>query len=59
MNKPEPTRLKLNPETPVHKNVNKFPMPSLNKDDSYDVTMKDDVYMPDNDSVYVPVKKKD
>ena len=59
MNKPEPTRIKLNPETPVNKNVNKIPMPSLNNENIYDVNMKDDIYMPDNDSIYVPVKKKD
>jgi hypothetical protein len=59
MNKPEPTRRKLNPETPTHKSVNRIPMPPLKYEDQYDVGMKDDIYMPDNDSVYVPVKKKD
>jgi hypothetical protein len=60
MNKPEPTRLKLNPETPSSKNVNKIPLPPMNQDRTYDIGMKDDVYIrPDNDSIYVPVKKKD
>jgi hypothetical protein len=60
MNKPEPTRLKLNPETPSAKDVNKIRLPSLNKDDTYNIDMKDDIYIrPDNDSIYVPVKKKD
>ncbi len=59
MKKPEPTRRKLNPETPTHKSVNRIPMPPLEREDEYDVSMKDDVYMPDNDSVYKPIKKKD
>lgn len=62
MKTPEPTRLKLNLETPVHKSVNRIPMPSLNpiEIDPYDIDMKDDVYIrPDRDSVYTPVNKKD
>jgi hypothetical protein len=60
MNKPEPTRLKLNPETPTTKKINNIPLPPLNRDCIYDIDMKDDIYIrPDNDSIYVPVKKKD
>ena len=60
MNKPEPTRIRLNPETPKAIDVNKIRLPPLNKDNIYDINMKDDVYIrPDNDSIYVPVKKKD
>jgi len=59
MNKPEPTRLKLNPETPTAKKVNNIPLPPLNKDYIYDINMKDDIYIrPDNDSLYKSVDKK-
>jgi hypothetical protein len=69
MNKPEPTRLKLNPQNPTTKNVNKFPLLPLDdrnfndlfpKEQIYDINMKDDVYIRlDNDNIYSPVQKKD
>jgi hypothetical protein len=68
MNKPEPTRLKLNPENPTTKNVNKLPLLPLDgrnfndlfpEEQIYDINMKDDIYIrPDNDSIYKPVDKK-
>ena len=46
MNK-EPKRIPLNPATPRTHKPKSFPLPAL-----YPETMSDDVYMPDNDSVY-------
>jgi hypothetical protein len=60
MNKPEPTRIKLTPETPSTKKVNKIPLPALDKDYLYDIDMKNDIYSTlDNDNIYFAAKKKD
>jgi hypothetical protein len=55
MKTPEPTRLKLNLETPIHKSVSKIPMPPL---DSAEIDHYDIYIRPDNDSIYKPVDKK-
>jgi hypothetical protein len=57
MKTPEPTRLKLNLETPIHKSVSKIPMPPLDSTeiDHYDISMSNDIYIrPENDSIYKP-----
>ena len=43
----EPKRIRLDPETPVHKDVNKIPMPPIYKPE-WDITghSNDDVYTP-------------
>lgn len=46
--KKEPTKIKLNPESPTTKEVRKIPMPSL--EHLYQQTIA-----PDNDSVYTPI----
>jgi hypothetical protein len=47
----EPERIPLNPETPTAKKVKSFPLQRL-----YPEPMTDDLYMPDNDSVYTQDK---
>jgi hypothetical protein len=53
--------LPLNPSTPRCKEVKKIPLNPINEEntDQYDINMKDDIYMLDSDSIYVPIKKKD
>lgn len=58
MNKPEPTRMKLNLETPNTKNVSKIPMPSLDKNTKYDIDMIDDIYIPTNNTDANCLKKQ-
>lgn len=48
----EPVRIRLNPETPTHKDVNKIPMPSVYKPE-WDITGQN------NDDLYIPVNKND
>jgi len=50
----EPERIPLDPSTPKAKSVTKIPLPKI-----YPEAMIDDVYMPDNDSIYVTIKNED
>jgi hypothetical protein len=47
----EPIKIRLNPETPTHKDVTKIPMPSVYKPE-WDITGQT------NDDVYVPLDLK-
>jgi hypothetical protein len=56
MNK-EPKKIKLT-DTPSCKEPNRIPLPPLHPN-KYDVDMMDDIYRPDRDSVYIPIKNED
>ena len=50
----EPEKIPLNPSTPRSKSVQKFPLNKI-----YPENIKDNLYRPDNDSVYTEIKHED
>ena len=50
----EPEKIPLNPSTPRSKSVQKFPLNKI-----YPENIKDNLYRPDNDSAYIPIKNED
>ena len=50
----EPKRIPLDPSTPRAKDVKRIPLPKI-----YPEKMTDDLYRPDNDSIYTPINNED
>jgi hypothetical protein len=49
----EPKKIPLDPSTPRTKSVKSFRLNSIDKDKT-----QDDLYMPDNDSLYIPIENE-